>query len=143
MISKASSYAIQALTYLSLHTKDREYVPISEIADELSIPYHFLKKILAQLVQSGILTSQRSAKGGVAITNDGLTITLYDVITLIDGDSLFTECILSLPGCGEGKPCPLHSSWSVERSRIKLMFSSTTLADVARRVATDTVKIGH
>lgn len=142
MISKASSYAIQALTYLILQTKGRDYVPISEIAEELTIPYHFLKKILAQLVQSGMLVSQRSAKGGVALSADAATITLYDIVIKIDGNTLFTECILSLPGCGEGKPCPLHSSWAVERARIQLMFSSTTLQDIARRVASDSVKIG-
>lgn len=143
MISKASSYAIQALTYLVLQTKGRDYVPISEIAEELTIPYHFLKKILTSLVQSGTLVSQRSAKGGVALGEETSNITLYDIITKIDGNTLFTECLLGLPGCGEGKPCPLHSSWAVERSRIQLMFSSTTLQDVARRVATDSVKIGH
>jgi Rrf2 family protein len=141
MISKAASYAIQAFTYLAQQTREREYVPMSEIAEQLGIPYHFLKKIMAELAQSGLLLSQRSAKGGVSISGDASEVTLFDIITRIDGDALFTKCILSLPGCGEMAPCPLHTSWAAERARLHLMFTSTTLSDVAKRVSTKAARI--
>lgn len=142
MISKAASYAIQALTYLAIHKKEREFIPISEIAEELSIPYHFLKKILAALAQSDMLDSQRSSKGGMSMAKDAASITLMDVIRQVDGDTMFSECILKLPGCGEQTPCALHNSWAAEKSRMILMFTSTTLQDVANRVETKKVRIG-
>lgn len=134
MLSKASSYAIQALSYLASQDEERKYVPISEVAEQLSIPYHFLKKILADLTQHGLLTSQRSAKGGVALTRDAKKISLLDIIQKVDGTDLFTQCILGLPGCGEATPCALHNAWAAERNRLQLMFSSTSLADVATRI---------
>ncbi len=134
MLSKASSYAIQALSYLAIQDEDRGYVPISEVAEQLSIPYHFLKKILADLAQHDLLTSQRSAKGGVALYKDPKKISLLDIIQKVDGSDLFTQCILGLPGCGEKAPCALHNAWAAERNRLQLMFSSTSLADVAKRI---------
>lgn len=134
-------YAIQSLAYLTINGKDGGYVPISQVAADLSIPYHFLKKILAQLAQEGILISQRSAKGGVALGRDPKAITLYDVITYMDGSTLFNECILGLPGCGNAKPCPLHTAWAVERKRLQLLFSSTNLHDLARRIEKDGFRI--
>lgn len=134
MLSKASSYAIQSLSYLAIQEAEREYVPISEVAEQLSIPYHFLKKILAQLAQHGLLASQRSAKGGVKLIRDAKKISLLDIIQLVDGMDLFSSCILGLPGCGEATPCALHNAWAAERNRLQLMFSSTSLADVAKRI---------
>ncbi len=141
MLSKASMYAIQSLAYLTIHGKEGSYVPISQIAAELAIPYHFLKKILAQLSQTEILTSQRSAKGGVALGLDPKAITLYDIIVHMDGASLFNGCILGLPGCGNAKPCPLHNAWAIERKRLQLLFSSTSLFDLARRIETEGFRI--
>ncbi|MCX6140922.1 MAG: Rrf2 family transcriptional regulator [Candidatus Kapabacteria bacterium] len=134
MLSKSSTYAIQALAFLAAKGSEPEFTPISEIAETLSIPYHFLKKILAELSQKGLLHSQRSARGGVGLNRDAKSITLLDIITALDGSSLFSECILGLPGCGEKTPCALHNAWAAERSRLHLMFSSTTLSDIAKRI---------
>ncbi len=134
MLSKSSTYAIQALAFLAGKAPDSVFTPISEIARELSIPYHFLKKILAELTQKGLLHSQRSAKGGVGLNRDAKTIALLDIIVALDGGDLFSECILGLPGCGEQTPCALHNAWALERSRLQLMFSSTTLFDIAKRI---------
>jgi len=141
MLSKASMYAIQSLSYLTIKGTPGSFLPISQVAADLSIPYHFLKKILAQLSQAGILTSQRSAKGGVALGRDPKAITLYDIIVHMDGSALFEECILGLAGCGNAKPCPLHTAWATERKRLQLLFSSTNLYDLARRIEKEGFRI--
>jgi len=135
MLSKSTRYAIQALSYLSSQGKDRDYVPINEIAETLTIPYHFLKKILADLTQNGLLISHRSSKGGVALARDAKKISLLDIIELTEGSAMFSTCILGLPGCGDGKPCALHNAWAIERNRLSLLYSSTSIADVSKRVA--------
>ena len=134
MLSKSSTYAIQALAYLASKGTGKEYTPISEIAEAMSIPYHFLKKIMAELAQKGLLNSQRSAKGGVGLSRESKSIALVDIIEALDGPALFNECLLGLPGCGEKTPCAMHNAWATERTRLRLMFSSTTLADIAIRV---------
>jgi len=135
MISKAASYAVQSLAYLTLAGEDREYVPISEISRELDIPYHFLKKIIADLVIGGLLVSHRSAKGGIALAKRPQQISVMDIIARVDGTDVFERCILSLPGCGQEKPCALHERWAVERSRLFDMFSKATLASIATKVS--------
>lgn len=134
ILSKAAIYGIQACVYLASNKTDDTYRPISEIAEALSIPYHFLKKVMAELAQKGLILSQRSARGGVALGKDPTNLVLLDIITAIDGDDLFNQCLLGLPGCGEQKPCAMHTAWATERTRLQLMFSSTTLTDVASRI---------
>jgi len=134
MISKAASYGIQSLAYLAMENRDREYVPISEISAQLEIPYHFLKKVIADLVVGGLLVSHRSAKGGIALSRSASAITLMDIIGRIDGTDLFEQCLLGLPGCGKEHPCALHVGWSAERKRLFDLFSTSTLAQVAQRI---------
>ena len=141
MISKAASYAIQSLAYLATASGGREYVPISEIAEELSIPYHFLKKVLADLAAHDILLSHRSARGGVALGKEAKNITLFDIISLVDGTDVFEQCILKLPGCGNEKPCALHHNWAKERQNLYTMFSKITLANVASGILKEGFRI--
>jgi Rrf2 family transcriptional regulator, iron-sulfur cluster assembly transcription factor len=141
MLSKAASYAIQSLAYLATEGGDRDYVPIGEIAERLSMPYHFLKKVLADLAAHGILVSHRSARGGVALARDPKDITLYDVVKHVDGVDVFHECILKLPGCGNQRPCVLHNAWAKERQRMYDLFTRTSLANVAAGVLKDGLRI--
>ncbi|KAB2894767.1 MAG: Rrf2 family transcriptional regulator [Chlorobi bacterium] len=148
MLSKSSTYAIQASAYLarkealdSLDEHPAVYTPVLEISEALNIPYHFLKKIIAVLVQHKILRSQRSSRGGVALSKPAKTISLLDIIIVADGKEPFTECLLGLKDCSDATPCAMHTTWAVERTRLRLMFSSTTLADVASRMYTKGLRI--
>ena len=141
MISKAASYGVQSLAYLAMSDQDREYVPISEISRELSIPYHFLKKVIADLVVGGLLISHRSAKGGIALARPAKQITLMDIIARIDGTAVFEECILGLPGCGKEHPCALHENWAAERKRLYELFSNSSLDSLASQVSSQDLRI--
>ncbi|MGF1671105.1 MAG: RrF2 family transcriptional regulator, partial [Balneolaceae bacterium] len=99
----------------------------------LEISFHFLTKILQQLTSEGILQSFKGPNGGVRLTRSGDEISLLDIVRTIDGDNLFTECALGLPGCGVMKPCPLHDKWADTRDNIRDMLDSTTLNELVKR----------
>jgi Rrf2 family protein len=133
LLSKACEYGIR--TTLFLTTKARgEYVPIRSISDTLGIPYHFLAKIVQSLTQPEILASSRGPNGGVTLARPATQIALKEIVVAIDGTSIFTECVLGLPGCGTQKPCPLHDQWAPARDRIHRMFDHVSLAEMAERM---------
>lgn len=129
MLSKSCEYGLRAALYLA-SLDQKGYVSISTISEELDISFPFLTKIFQKLNDAGLLNSRRGPKGGVALTKDADEISLYEIVVAIDGDDLFTECVLGLPGCGEAVPCPLHDQWATERSRLETMFHRSTLADL-------------
>ena len=129
MLSKSCEYGLRAALYLA--SLDEEgYVPIGTISEELDISFPFLTKIFQKLNDAGLLESQRGPKGGVALTRDADAVTLYEIVTAIDGDDLFRECVLGLPNCGTAKPCPLHNDWVEERDRLETLFRNATLAEL-------------
>jgi len=129
MLSKSCEYGLRAALYLA--SLDEEgYVSIGTISDELDISFPFLTKIFQKLNDADILTSKRGPSGGVALNRPVDTITLYEIVAAIDGEALFRECVLGLPGCGDAEPCPLHDQWSEKRTQVETMFRNATLAEL-------------
>lgn len=142
LLSKSCVYGLRAAIYLALHT-DREYIPISEVSERLQISFHFLTKILQTLTQKKLLTSYRGPNGGVALARPPQDIIIYDIVSALDGDGVFTECILSLPGCGNQTPCPMHDSWALVRNKIRTLFMTTSLTDLATGVREQNLRLAE
>lgn len=129
MLSKSCEYGLRATLYLASLERDG-YVSIGTISEELEISFPFLTKIFQKLNEADLLSSRRGPKGGVALTKPADEVTLHEIVVAIDGDDLFEECVLGLPGCGDAEPCPLHDQWSEERDRVEELFRETTLAEL-------------
>lgn len=129
MLSKSCEYGLRATLYLASLDRDG-YVSIGAISKELGISFPFLTKIFQKLNEADLLDSRRGPKGGVALTKPADDVTLYEIVVAIDGDDLFRECVLGLPGCGEAEPCPLHDRWAEKRDYLEQMFRNTTLAEL-------------
>ena len=144
LLSKSCEYGLRAMLYLSVQTESdgedasedepaaaaHSYVSLQTVSDDLGIGPSYLTKVCQQLNDAGLLTSKRGRGGGVALTRPSDAISLYDIVVAIDGDDLFEECVLGLPGCGDAEPCPLHDHWTEERERMRATFQNTTLAEV-------------
>ena len=133
ILSRACTYGIQAVVYTATQNPNG-YVSIAEAARELNIPFYFLTKVLQTLTDNKLLLSKRGANGGIMLAKKAVDISLLDIISAIDGLSVFEECILGLPGCGHASPCPIHHHWAGQREKLRAHFSKTTLADVAQNV---------
>lgn len=128
IFSRACEYGIQATLYIA--TQPDRRVGIKEIASELSIPVHFLAKILQSLSEKGVLSSFKGVHGGFTLQRAPGSIHLIDVVEAIDGLDFFDSCVLGFPGCGTGKPCPVHDRWGEVRDTIRAMLSTDSLLDL-------------
>lgn len=132
LLSKSCVYGLRAALYLSAKGPE-SFTPIRSMSDNLEISFHFLTKILQQLTAEGILESYKGPNGGVKLTKPGEKVTLLDIVRAIDGEAMFTECALGLPGCGVMKPCPMHDKWAETRDGIKEMLETTTLKELSSK----------
>lgn len=132
LFSNSCVYGLRAALFLA-SKKDEEHTSIRELSEKLDISFHFLTKILQQLTAVNLLESKKGPKGGVRLSKPAEEISLLDVVVAIDGDELFKECVLGLPGCGMAQPCPLHSIWKENRDDIQKMLETQTLLDIAKK----------
>jgi Rrf2 family protein len=83
-ITSKSPYAIQALAELG-RCGGQAPVSIGELARRRDIPVQFLEQLFAVLRRAGILRSQRGVKGGYSFARDPGTITVLEIVELLDG----------------------------------------------------------
>ena len=95
-ITSKSPYALRALAELARAGGDGP-VPIGELARRRDIPVQFLEQLFAVLRRGGILRSQRGVKGGYSFAKDPASITVLEIVELLDGplgggaQSIFAE----------------------------------------------------
>jgi Rrf2 family cysteine metabolism transcriptional repressor len=83
-ITTKSPYALKALTELG-RAGDSGPVPIGELARRREVPVQFLEQLFATLRRAGVLKSQRGVKGGYSFARDPSTITVLEIVELLDG----------------------------------------------------------
>ena len=83
-ITTKSPYALRALAELG-RAGDAAPVPIGELARRRDIPVQFLEQLFAVLRRAGLLRSQRGIKGGYLFAREPASITVLEVVELLDG----------------------------------------------------------
>lgn len=130
LVSQGAQYAISAIIAISKHEND--VISASELSRNLSCPAAYLSQILSKLKAPGILGSQRGLNGGVFLARPLEKISIYDVVSAIDGEEFFNLCFMGIKGCGHIEPCPFHMFWSEQRENIKQWLSETTFDDAEK-----------
>ena len=83
-ITTKSPYAIRALAELA-RCGGAGPVPIGELARRRDIPVQFLEQLFAVLRRGGVLRSQRGVKGGYAFATEPASVTILQIVELLDG----------------------------------------------------------
>ncbi|HSZ04394.1 MAG TPA: Rrf2 family transcriptional regulator [Solirubrobacteraceae bacterium] len=83
-ITSKSPYAVLALAELA-RSSGSEPVPIGELARRRDVPVQFLEQLFAVLRRGGIVSSQRGVKGGYRFAREPSTITVLEVVEMLDG----------------------------------------------------------
>jgi Rrf2 family transcriptional regulator, cysteine metabolism repressor len=83
-ITSKSPYAVLALAELA-RSAGPEPVPIGELARKRDVPVQFLEQLFAVLRRAGIISSQRGVKGGYRFARDPASVSVLEVVELLDG----------------------------------------------------------
>ncbi len=134
LYSRPCEYALRALTHISLNL-NMELIRAQEIAEAESLPAPFLAKLLQQLARAGILVSVKGPKGGFGLARPPKEISLFEIVSAVDGVEGFTRCAVGLAECTDEAPCPLHDTWTPIRDQITAYLEAETLADLAEALA--------
>ena len=138
MLSNTCKYALRALIYLGKYSEDDKRIGIKKISEDLNLSSPFLGKILQNLVKQKLLISTKGPNGGFALGKKANEITLWDIVTKVDGEEFFTNCLISLEPCkthDSSRPlCPVHNQYDKLRTEITLFYKQTTLEVISRDI---------
>ena len=127
-LSKLTDYAVVVLVRLDSGTG----VQTSPgIAGAIGIPEPTVAKVLNSLSASGLVTSQRGARGGYRLARPLEDIPVGDVIVAMDGPIALAACVEGGTGdCESSSLCPVRGRWDPVNDAIQSALAGITLADM-------------
>lgn len=134
MLSNASKYAIRSVLFLAENSSPKRKYGALEISEELSIPKHFIAKLLQQLSKENIISSSKGPSGGFYMTKRNLSNNICDVISVIDGQEVFEGCFLGLTECDDENPCPSHEIYKSFKEKILDQFKNQTIEEFSKSI---------
>lgn len=128
-LSARVEYALLALLEMAGRYDQKEPLKISEITAKQAIPDRYLEQILTSLRRSGIVQSQRGAKGGYVLSREPWQITLLDIITSVEGDGSEkeTDALTTV------EKSLIYEVWQQAKSASQTIFGHYTLQDLCQR----------
>lgn len=139
-LSKSFGYALRGILYIAIMQDERQKVQIDEIASKLSVPKHFLGKIMQQIVKAGLLKSTKGPYGGFALTSETLNTPVIKLVEITDGMEQFSMCVLNLKYCNGLNPCPLHHEMEEVKRNYLNVFTKNTIGDLLKDSKSDLLK---
>jgi Rrf2 family iron-sulfur cluster assembly transcriptional regulator len=136
MLSNSCRYGIRAIVYLASHYPEKNNIGIKQISADLELPTPFLAKILQQLAKNKIISSAKGPNGGFSFLKKPESITLFDIVRIIDGEDIFRNCIIHDGTCSDvrksKKSCPVHDDYSKVRNELIGLFKSKTIGELVQ-----------
>jgi Rrf2 family protein len=127
-ISARTDYAVRVLVELASAT-DRP-LTCEGIASCQQIPYRFLKAVVRDLRQAGLVRSQRGCEGGYWLGRPAESISVADIVAAVDGELLTvngeTPETLLYPAPAER----IDTLWRALRAHLHDVLAGVTVADL-------------
>jgi FeS assembly SUF system regulator len=126
-MSKMTDYGIVLLTELAREPGQTRTA--RELAERTRVPMPSTSKLLKGFLQAGLVVSHRGASGGYGLARPAESISVTDIITVLEGPVSITEC-------GQGTSCELESvcrvrnHWRLINQTIQDALGRLTLADL-------------
>ena len=136
-LTSRSAYAIRALIAIARAEagdppKSARPLPMSQIAEEMTIPRRFLPQVMGDLVRAGLVTAQVGRAGGYTLARSPGHLSILEIIEAAEGDSRRSTCVLRGGPCGPERHCDAHEVFFTARSAMLERLRSATLADIVR-----------
>ncbi|MCX5072228.1 RrF2 family transcriptional regulator [Streptomyces sp. NPDC060334] len=129
-ISARADYAVRAALQLA-GSQDDGPLKAEAIAEAQDIPHKFLEGILNDMRRGGLVLSRRGGNGGYRLAKPAESISIADVIRVVDGPLVSVRGVrppdLSYTGPAEA----LLPLWIALRANVREILDGVSLADVA------------
>ncbi|MEZ5125644.1 MAG: Rrf2 family transcriptional regulator [Thermoleophilia bacterium] len=134
-VSSRCEYGLRAMVYLA-RQEPRTPVPLTEIVAQEGIPGPFLERILAQLRESGLVSTTRGVSGGYQLAREANSIAVGQIVTALEGPLTVVGCVPDGAACERSQSCASRAAWRALDAAISDALNGVTLGDLTEGAAT-------
>lgn len=132
-VGSRADYGLRAVVYLASLEKPDQPQQISAIAKRQQIPEDYLRQLLTQLRTAGVVRSVRGPHGGYMLARTPDSITMGEVIEVLEGPPEKMRC--NFNDCGDPRcqllgACEIRARWGAAVTAMIEVLHRTTLADL-------------
>lgn len=134
-LSTRGKYGVKAMAELALHYGEGP-TSLKLIAERQGLSEHYLEQLIAPLRKAGLVQSLRGAQGGYLLGRQPTSITVGEIVRVLEGPIAPSECASEqhqdYEHCGSARRCMARKVWTKLRDNIATTLDSVTLADLCR-----------
>ena len=125
-LSTRSRYGTRAMLDIALHSEGGPTM-LKDIADRQSVSPKYLDHILAALRKAGLIKNIRGKGGGYVLTKPASSITVNEIIKVVEGSIAPVECADNPNYCTKTDTCAMVDLWKQLKQSMEDVLTSTTL----------------
>lgn len=141
-ISTRGEYGLRAM--MELGGEPERALSLRDIATRQHISLDYLEQIMPPLKAAGLIRARRGAQGGYQLAREADSITVYDVLTALEGRFDPMQCLSNgVPqepegspfpdGCGASGSCAVQEVWRQVKNVVEAVLKKITLAQLIER----------
>lgn len=135
MVSLKSKYGLRAIVSLA-DNFGKGHLQAKEIASQQDVPVRYLELLLSQLRRARMVDATRGKNGGYILTKEPAEITIWDVVSIFEGKTLFSreEQPGKANGNGNGNGQIYNQLWREAETRIVDYLKSVKISDLVESI---------
>jgi len=131
-VSSNAHYGLRMMTEFA-RAYGQGPMSLAEVSRNEHLPLSYLEQLAAQLRRGGLVESTRGVHGGYRLTRSPDSISVLDVITVVEGEVAPVECVSHdyVRGtCVREGDCASQPLWRRLKASIDTVLSQTTLQEL-------------
>ena len=131
-ISTKGRYGLRTLMDIAIHQNEGP-VNLQDIAERQGISAKYLWQVIHVLKTAGLVRGLRGPRGGYVLVREPASISLLEVIQVLEGPVCLVECADNPDSCSRAEACVARTIWNDVSQVIRNALEPITLAEILRR----------
>lgn len=131
-ISTKGRYGVRFLMDLGAHGTQGN-VTLKDVAQRQSISENYLWQIVTPLKAAGLIRAALGSRGGYTLAKPAETITLRDILGVLEGDCSLVACVATPGVCPRSNACASREVWQEVEGKLGEAMEAIKLSDMVAR----------
>ncbi len=132
VVSTKGRYGLRVLLDVALHQSNGP-VTLADISRRQGISQKYLWQVLNPLKGAGLLSATRGARGGYVLARTPASVTMKEIITILEGPIALAACATGARGCERRSDCAASEVWAEIEDKLNEVLGSITLQTIVKR----------
>ncbi len=131
-VSTKGRYGVRFMMDLAEHEKEGN-VTLREVSRRQAISEKYLWQVVTPLKKAGLIRAVAGPGGGYALIRAATSITLRDILAVLEGDDALVACTNEPAICPRSNACASREVWKEVGAKLTSALDSITLDEMAQK----------